>query len=83
MEMFPEFGVTGSPDPEASACAQLPAVICAASALTESVRAPAEAPEEETWASATPVQGSSVAMPSGYGPSRGKTTPGWGPDGRD
>ena len=40
-------------------------------------------PEEETWASATPVQGSSVAMPSGYGPSRGKTTPGWGPDGKD
>ena len=34
-------------------------------------------PEEETWASATPVPGSSVAMPSGYGPSRGKTTPGW------
>jgi len=33
--------------------------------------------EEEPWASATPVQGSSVAMPSGYGPSRGKTTPGW------
>jgi uncharacterized protein with von Willebrand factor type A (vWA) domain len=33
--------------------------------------------EEETWASATPVPGSSVAMPSGYGPSRGKTTPGW------
>ena len=26
------------------------------------------------WASATPVPGSSVAMPSGYGPSRGKTT---------
>ena len=40
-------------------------------------------PEEEPWASATPVQGSSVAMPSGYGPSRGKTTPGWGPDGKD
>ncbi len=40
-------------------------------------------PEEEPWASATPVQGSSVAMPSGYGPSRGRTTPGWGPDGRD
>jgi uncharacterized protein len=37
--------------------------------------------EEETWASATPVQGSSVAMPSGYGPSRGNTTPGWGADG--
>jgi hypothetical protein len=34
--------------------------------------------EEEPWASATPVAGSSVAMPSGYGPSRGKTTPGWG-----
>jgi uncharacterized protein len=32
---------------------------------------------EERWASATPVAGSSVAMPSGYGPSRGKTTPGW------
>jgi uncharacterized protein with von Willebrand factor type A (vWA) domain len=38
-------------------------------------------PQEETWASATPVQGSSVAMPSGYGPSRGRTTPGWGADG--
>ena len=34
--------------------------------------------EEESWASATPVPGSSVAMPSGYGPSKGKTTPGWG-----
>src|SRR6185312_7376784 len=34
-------------------------------------------PEEEPWASATPVAGSSVAMPSGYGPSRGRTTPGW------
>jgi uncharacterized protein with von Willebrand factor type A (vWA) domain len=33
-------------------------------------------PEEE-WASATPVPGSSVAMPSGYGPGRGNTTPGW------
>src|SRR5215208_1172414 len=40
-------------------------------------------PEEETWASATPVQGSSVAMPTGYGPSRGKTTPGWRPRGSD
>jgi uncharacterized protein with von Willebrand factor type A (vWA) domain len=38
-------------------------------------------PEEEPWASATPVAGSSVAMPSGYSPSRGKTTPGWGLDG--
>ena len=35
-------------------------------------------PEEEPWASATPVPGSSVAMPSGYSPSRGRTTPGWG-----
>jgi len=34
-------------------------------------------PEPEPWASATPVAGSSVAMPSGYGPSRGNTTPGW------
>ena len=33
--------------------------------------------EEESWPSATPVPGSSVAMPSGYGPSRGRTTPGW------
>jgi uncharacterized protein with von Willebrand factor type A (vWA) domain len=38
--------------------------------------APPEAVEED-WASATPVPGSSVAMPSGYGPSRGRTTPGW------
>jgi uncharacterized protein len=34
-------------------------------------------PDEEPWPSATPVPGSSVAMPSGYGPSRGRTTPGW------
>jgi uncharacterized protein with von Willebrand factor type A (vWA) domain len=34
-------------------------------------------PDQEPWASATPEPGSSVAMPSGYGPSRGKTTPGW------
>jgi uncharacterized protein len=33
--------------------------------------------EDEPWASATPVPGSSVAMPSGYGPTRGRTTPGW------
>jgi uncharacterized protein with von Willebrand factor type A (vWA) domain len=39
---------------------------------------PAEAEAgEEPWPSATPVPGSSVAMPSGYGPSRGNTTPGW------
>jgi uncharacterized protein with von Willebrand factor type A (vWA) domain len=33
--------------------------------------------EAEPWASATPVPGSSVGMPSGHGPSRGHTTPGW------
>jgi uncharacterized protein with von Willebrand factor type A (vWA) domain len=33
--------------------------------------------ESEPWASATPVPGSSVGMPSGHGPSRGNTTPGW------
>jgi uncharacterized protein with von Willebrand factor type A (vWA) domain len=38
---------------------------------------PASEGDEEPWASATPQPGSSVAMPSGYGPSRGKTTPGW------
>ena len=42
---------------------------------------PADAPEQpEPWASATPVPGSSVAMPSGHGPSRGNTTPGWATD---
>jgi len=30
-------------------------------------------PDKEAWASAAPVQGSSVARPSGYGPSRGIT----------
>jgi uncharacterized protein len=33
--------------------------------------------EPEPWASAIPVAGSSVAMPSGHGPSKGRTTPGW------
>jgi uncharacterized protein with von Willebrand factor type A (vWA) domain len=33
--------------------------------------------EEEPWGSATPVQGSSVAMPSGHSPRRGRTTAGW------
>ncbi len=49
---------------------QLPAGLAAAAAE--------EAEGEEPWASATPVPGSSVAMPSGHGPSRGRTTPGWG-----
>jgi hypothetical protein len=39
--------------------------------------APAADERAETWASATPVPGSSVAMPSGHGPSKGNTTPGW------
>jgi uncharacterized protein with von Willebrand factor type A (vWA) domain len=37
----------------------------------------------EPWASATPVAGSSVAMPSGHGPSKGNTTPGWVTDDDD
>jgi uncharacterized protein len=32
--------------------------------------------ESEPWGSATPEPGSSVAMPTGWSPSRGKTTPG-------
>ncbi len=36
-----------------------------------------ETGDEEPWGSATPVPGSSVGMPSGHGPSRGNTTPGW------
>jgi uncharacterized protein len=36
-----------------------------------------ELEEVEPWASATPVAGSSVGMPSGHGPSRGNTTAGW------
>jgi hypothetical protein len=38
--------------------------------------------EPEPWASAIPVAGSSVAMPSGHGPSKGNTTPGWVTDGQ-
>ncbi|MGI8623439.1 MAG: VWA domain-containing protein, partial [Solirubrobacteraceae bacterium] len=38
---------------------------------------PAVEAEEESWGSAPPVPGSSVAMPSGHRPSRGNTTPGW------
>ena len=51
--------------------------------------APAPAPPApaasgpEPWASATPVPGSSVAMPSGHGPRRGETTPGWVTDAGD
>ena len=45
--------------------------------------AAAEASEDEPWASATPVSGSSVGMPSGHGPSRGNITPGWVTDETD
>jgi hypothetical protein len=49
-----------------------------ASSLDRDAPAPTlPAAEDEPWASATPVSGSSVAMPSGYGPSKGRTTPGW------
>jgi hypothetical protein len=33
--------------------------------------------QADPWPSAQPVAGSSVAMPSGHSPKRGKTTPGW------
>jgi uncharacterized protein with von Willebrand factor type A (vWA) domain len=46
-------------------------------AAVTSFETPAATPEPETWASATPLPGSSVAMPSGHGPSKGNTTPGW------
>jgi uncharacterized protein with von Willebrand factor type A (vWA) domain len=52
----------------------------------DSWSAPPPAPavsEDEPWATATPVPGSSVAMPSGHGPKRGRTTPGWMSDDRD
>lgn len=38
----------------------------------------AAAGSAEPWGSATPVRGSSVAMPTGWAPSRGNTEPGWG-----
>jgi len=56
--------------------------------VTEAIAGEGEAPppvvepapeevEPDPWPSATPVAGSSVPMPSGHGPSRGNTTPGW------
>ena len=62
------------------ALGEVVAAIGAASSGRRPRREPPE-PEEEPWASATPEPGSSVAMPSGYGPKRGKTTPGWLTDG--
>jgi uncharacterized protein with von Willebrand factor type A (vWA) domain len=49
-----------------------------AAAPDKALPEPPEPEEEEPWGSATPVAGSSVAMPSGHGPKRGHTTPGWG-----
>ena len=68
------------------ALAEVVDAIAAASASEVAPRENREPPaeiEEEPWASATPVPGSSVAMPSGYGPSRGRTTPGWSIGERD
>ena len=61
-----------------------------ADAIAERAPAPARtmtppaprAQEPEAWPSATPVAGSSVAMPSGQRPARGRTTPGWSTEGR-
>jgi hypothetical protein len=47
------------------------------------LRSAPETQAPEQWASATPVPGSSVAMPSGHGPTRGSTTPGWSHEQRD
>jgi uncharacterized protein len=55
--------------------AAIGAAVCEPPAVTGA--APATEDEPEPWASATPVPGSSVAMPSGHGPSKGNTTPGW------
>lgn len=55
--------------------AAIGAAVCEPPALD--APAPAAEDEPEPWASATPVPGSSVAMPSGHGPSKGNTTPGW------
>ncbi len=68
------------------ALAEVVDAIAAASASEVAPRGDREPPaetEEDSWASATPVPGSSVAMPSGYGPSRGRTTPGWSIGERD
>ena len=59
-----------------AALAEVGDAIAAERGAPRAVPEPAEV-EEESWASATPVPGSSVAMPSGHGPKRGSTTPGW------
>ena len=65
------------------ALGEVAAAIGAAACEPPAVQAapPAGADEPEPWASATPVPGSSVAMSSGYGLSKGNTTPGWVTDG--
>jgi uncharacterized protein with von Willebrand factor type A (vWA) domain len=55
--------------------AAIGAATCAPPRVTAG--SPGAEDEPEPWASATPVPGSSVAMPSGHGPSKGHTTPGW------
>jgi hypothetical protein len=55
--------------------AAIGAAVCESPAVTGA--APPTEDEPEPWASATPVPGSSVAMPSGHGPSKGNTTAGW------
>jgi uncharacterized protein with von Willebrand factor type A (vWA) domain len=55
--------------------AAIGAAVCEPPAVTGAPAATEDEPEP--WASATPVPGSSVAMPSGHGPSKGHTTPGW------
>jgi len=59
------------------ALAEVAEAIAAPRGTVTAPEAPAPTEDEEPWASATPVAGSSVAMPSGYSPSRGRTTPGW------
>ena len=59
------------------ALGEVAAAIGAAVCEPPAVTAAATEDEPEPWASATPVPGSSVAMPSGHGPSKGNTTPGW------
>jgi uncharacterized protein len=51
--------------------------------VAAAIAPPGRAEEPDPWASATPVPGSSVAMPSGHGPSKGNTTPGWVSNDRD
>jgi uncharacterized protein with von Willebrand factor type A (vWA) domain len=60
-----------------AALGEVAEAIGAAASASHAFEPPSPGEEAEPWASATPVPGSSVAMPSGYGPSRGRTTPGW------